>query len=53
MAICSICGKSKVVGSNVSHSQAHTKRFFRPNLQKVNGVVICTRCLRTKVKASK
>ncbi|MFA5158768.1 MAG: bL28 family ribosomal protein [Patescibacteria group bacterium] len=53
MAICSTCGKSKVVGNNVSHSQRHTKRFFKPNLQKVNGTILCTRCLRTAVKEDK
>ncbi|MCX6810670.1 MAG: bL28 family ribosomal protein [Candidatus Berkelbacteria bacterium] len=53
MAICTICGKSKTVGSNVSKSQRHTKRFFRPNLQKVNGAVLCTRCSRTAVKEDK
>ncbi|HPL01355.1 MAG TPA: bL28 family ribosomal protein [bacterium] len=50
MAICSICMKSKITGNNVSHSQTKSKRHFRPNLQKVNGVILCTRCLRTSVK---
>ena len=53
MAKCSICKKTAVVGSNVSHSQVHAKRKFKPNLQKVNGVVLCTRCLRTMDKAEK
>ncbi len=53
MAKCSICGKSAVIGSNVSHSQIHTKRKFKPNLQKVNGVVLCTSCLRTMDKEVK
>ncbi len=56
---CEICGKSKQFGNNVSHSMRHTKRQWRPNIQKtsiiVNGrkkqINICTRCLRTQMKA--
>lgn len=47
MARCSLCKKSAVSGNIVSHSQIHTKRKFRPNLQKVNGLVLCTRCLKS------
>ena len=47
MARCQICCKSAVTGSQVSHSQIHNKRKFRPNLQKVNGLVLCTRCLKS------
>ena len=50
MAQCSLCGKSSTSGSTVSHSQIHTKRRFKPNLQKVSGVVVCTKCLRTVKK---
>ncbi len=53
MARCSICDKKAVTGSNVSHSQVHTKRKFKPNLQKVNGMVLCTQCLRTAKKIIK
>lgn len=31
--ICDITGKRTTAGSNVSHSNAHTKRTFKPNLQ--------------------
>lgn len=31
--ICQITGKKLMVGNNVSHSNAKTKRVFRPNLQ--------------------
>ncbi|MCX6812126.1 MAG: bL28 family ribosomal protein [Candidatus Berkelbacteria bacterium] len=51
--ICSVCEKKKISGNYVSHSQRHSKRKFLPNLQKVNGVVLCTRCLRTSVKKIK
>lgn len=59
MAMCEMCGKTKQSGNNVSHSNVHTKRLFRPNIQKstvlVNGipkqVKICTRCIRTMAKA--
>jgi large subunit ribosomal protein L28 len=47
---CIVCGKSPVAGNAVSHSQIHTKRQFKPNLQKVNGVLICARCLKTAKK---
>ena len=47
MASCTICRKSAATGNRVSHSQIHTKRKFKPNLQKVNGLVLCTRCLKT------
>jgi large subunit ribosomal protein L28 len=53
MARCTLCCKSATVGSNVSHSQVHTKRNFSPNLQKVNGLLLCTRCLKTINKQKK
>ena len=52
MARCVICDKKAVAGSNVSHSQVHTKRKFKPNLQKVNGLLLCTRCLKSIRKIS-
>ena len=59
MAMCAICGKTKSFGNNVSHSNVHTRRVFRPNIQRtrilVNGtfkqVNACTRCIRTMAKA--
>ncbi|MGB0391215.1 MAG: 50S ribosomal protein L28 [Salibacteraceae bacterium] len=30
--ICQITGKKRMTGNNVSHSRAHTKRVFKPNL---------------------
>ena len=47
MAKCTLCKKGAVSGSQVSHSQIHTKRKFKANLQKVNGLLLCTRCLKT------
>ncbi|MEO5358118.1 MAG: 50S ribosomal protein L28 [Nitrospirae bacterium YQR-1] len=55
MAACSVCGKIKTVGNNVSHANNKTKRWFKPNLQKVKAktdkgpmkIVVCTRCLRS------
>jgi large subunit ribosomal protein L28 len=54
-AICEICGKGRLVGNLVSHSNIKTKRVQRPNLKKVRAVVdgvvrplrTCTRCLRS------
>lgn len=45
-----MCEKHAVSGNAVSHSQIHTKRKFKPNLQKVYGVVMCTRCIKTLKK---
>jgi len=52
---CEICGKSPVVGHNVSHSNIKTKRRWYPNLQRVHAIQkgthrrirVCTRCLRS------
>jgi large subunit ribosomal protein L28 len=59
---CEICGKSPVVGRNVSHAHNVTARRFEPNLQRVRALVnggirrlrVCTRCLRSNkvVKAA-
>jgi large subunit ribosomal protein L28 len=59
MAQCEICGKKPMHGHNVSHSMRHTKRQWKPNIQKTTiykdgqptKVKICSRCLRTVVKA--
>lgn len=53
--ICDICGKGTQAGSNVSHSNRHTKHTWKPNLQRVRAVIdgkvkrvnVCTRCLRS------
>lgn len=55
MAVCSVCGKKKVTGNNVSHANNRTKRIFAPNLQRIRAhtekgvrrVHVCTRCLRS------
>ena len=55
MAMCSVCGKRRRAGKNVSHSNRHTNRWFLPNIQKakilvggkIQRVQLCTRCLRT------
>jgi large subunit ribosomal protein L28 len=52
---CEICGKSPVVGRQVSHAHNVSARRFEPNLQNVRAVVnggtrrmrVCTRCLRS------
>lgn len=57
--MCDNCGKISRSGNNVSHSNVHTKRLFRPNIQKVQILVdgkprkvkYCTRCIRTMAKA--
>jgi large subunit ribosomal protein L28 len=52
---CEICGKSPVVGRNISHAHNVTPRRFEPNLQRVKALIdgavrrvrVCTRCLRS------
>lgn len=52
---CEVCGKGTVSGNNVSHSNKHTRRKWKPNLQnvKVNDegtvkkIKVCARCLRS------
>lgn len=59
MAKCDICGKKPMSGNNVSFSQRHTKRQWKPNIQKVTIVIdgklqkvkVCSRCLRTASKS--
>lgn len=58
MAVCEICGKGPQFGHNVSHSMRHTKRQFKPNIQKTTlmregrlvKVKICAKCLKTTNK---
>jgi large subunit ribosomal protein L28 len=55
MARCAICDARPYAGKNVSHSNRHTNRWFKPNIQRakliLNGrpqrIKVCTRCLRT------
>jgi large subunit ribosomal protein L28 len=52
---CEICGKKRLVGNKVSHSNIKTKTAQKPNIKKVRAVVdgtvrhirVCTRCLRS------
>lgn len=61
MQKCAISGKGKQYGSNVSFSQRHTKKVWKPNLQLrtmvVNGkkvkLQVSTRALRSIKKATK
>lgn len=53
--ICDSCGKGRLIGNKVSHSNIKTKKVQQPNLQSVHAVVdgvhqrirVCTRCLRS------
>ena len=47
MAKCMLCGKGPVAANNVPKSQHKTRRMVQPNIQPVNGIKMCTRCLRT------
>jgi|SRR5689334_22390251 len=60
-ARCNVCGRRPQYGSKVSHSNRHTNRRFKVNVQHrrivldgvARNVYICTRCLRTMVKVPK
>lgn len=47
---CQICGKTISVAYNRPHSLHKTKRTVKANIQKIRGLMVCTRCLRTKIK---
>jgi large subunit ribosomal protein L28 len=57
---CEICGKGKLSGNQVSHSNNKTKKVSKPNIQNIKAVGphgshvrlhVCTRCIRSgKVK---
>jgi large subunit ribosomal protein L28 len=59
MAKCEICGKGPQFGSNVSHSNVHTKRRWKPNIQKTTivregvrcRVKVCAKCLKRLSRA--
>ena len=38
-SICEVCGKGTLAGNNVSHSNRHTKRAWKPNIQQVRAIV--------------
>ncbi len=56
--VCAICGKGKMSGNSVSHSNRKTPKTYSANLQKVKVVIdgkesteyLCTRCIRTSNK---
>ena len=57
--VCAICGKGKMSGNKVSHSNRKTPKTYNANLQKVKVEIdgktsteyVCTRCIRTANKA--
>ena len=51
MAICEISGKGKMYGHNVSFSQRHTRKVFKPNVTK-RTLVINGQKVRLNVSAS-
>lgn len=58
--VCEICGKRPTAGNSVAHSKVTTRRWWKPNIQKVKVVLedgtvkrmnVCTSCLKAgKVK---
>jgi len=61
MQVCELTGKGKQYGSNVSFSQRHTKKVWKPNLQMKTLVIdgkkvrmkISTQAIRTLKKQGK
>lgn len=57
--VCEICGKSKMAGCNVSHSNRKSNKQYQANLQtttlvidgKEQKVTACTKCIKTARKA--
>ena len=57
--VCEICGKSKMAGCNVSHSNRKSNKQYQANLQtttivvdgKEQKVTACTKCIKTSKKA--
>ena len=60
--VCSVCGKGKLSGNLVSHSNRKTPRQYNANLQKVkvknadgsiSNEYVCTRCLKKDGKVDR
>lgn len=50
---CSVCKKTNSKAWNRPKSLHCTRRTIKPNLQKKDNTLVCTRCLRTKNKKTK
>ena len=53
--VCDVCGRGKMAGNKVSHSDRKSSRTFEINLQQteINGekVKACTKCIKKNKKA--
>ena len=58
MAVCENCGKKPMFGNSRSFSMRHTRRQFKPNIQRVHVMVdgksvakdLCAKCIKTLAK---
>jgi len=50
---CEVCSKGAKKAANRSHSKIKTLRKQKVNLQKLEGKLVCTRCMRTKTNKAK
>ncbi|MBT3538864.1 50S ribosomal protein L28 [Candidatus Parcubacteria bacterium] len=50
MPKCDICAKGSQKAANRSHSKVKTLRRQKPNLQKLDDKLVCTKCRRTIAK---
>ena len=53
MQSCSQCGKGSKKSASRSHSKIKTLRRQNVNLQKLNGEMVCARCIRNLSKKTK
>ncbi len=53
MPKCEMCAKGSQKAANRSHSKTKTLRRQKPNLQKLFGKLVCTKCRRTLSKKIK
>ncbi|MBI2436552.1 MAG: 50S ribosomal protein L28 [Candidatus Magasanikbacteria bacterium] len=50
MPKCDMCAKGSKKTANRSHSKVKTLRRQKPNLQKLENLLVCTKCRRTVTK---
>lgn len=58
MAVCENCGKKPMFGNTRSFSMRHSRRQFKPNIQRVHVMVngksvpkdLCAKCIKTLAK---
>lgn len=52
---CEVCGKGKISGNSITHSDRKIRRTWKPNVRRINVLengtstkkFVCTRCMRS------